>query len=269
MQPSTREGYKKILGNIEDDIGAVLLAETNFERLVKWKRSMENGGFSQHYIKKWFTHLGLVISHGKKLGIDDCVRIKSIREEMRISTPAARHAYLTREQAEQIIEEADRRGWFNLSLSILFRFEYMLRGVDVYGEWQPAEGRQGGIQRNGRLWAKGLTWEMFNPSLASFTKVISKTARSMPEPYEFDVIPSIQNRLLKTPEEKRVGPVILGVDGFPPKSDLMTRRFKIIVRHLDLPDSLRIADARAGGITEAKALVDPYTLRDAAQHTQL
>jgi hypothetical protein len=38
---------------------------------------------------------------------------------------------------------------------------------------------------------------------------------------------------------------------------------------LELPDELRISDARSGGITEAKALVDPKTLSHAAQHTQL
>ena len=104
-----------------------------------------------------------------------------------------------------------------------------------------------------------------------FEKIISKTARTLPEPYEFDLTntPHIQKRLQAIPEEDRVGPVIKMADGMPPRNDLMTKQFKRIVRALGLPDSLRISDNRAGGITEAKALVDPFELRDAAQHTQI
>jgi hypothetical protein len=40
------------------------------------------------------------------------------------------------------------------------------------------------------------------------------------------------------------------------------------VRDLGLPEELQIRDTRSGGITEAKTLVDPYTLQHAAQHTQ-
>lgn len=266
---TTREGYRKVLATIEDGIGNVLISETDIIRMTEWKRHMEANGRSVHYIKKWFTHFGLILSHGKKIGCADCMRIKAIREEMRIKSPASRSVFLNREQAYAIIAEADRRDAPHIALSVLFRFEYMLRGVDVYGEWEPAEGRKGGIQHNGRIWTKGLTWEMFTPDLKSFTKQISKTRDSLPEPYTWDVVSEIRQRLAQTPAECRVGPVITLPHGRPPMNGQVSKGFKRIVRALKLPDELRLADGRAGGITEAKSMVDPYMLRDAAQHTQI
>lgn len=47
---------------------------------------------------------------------------------------------------------------------------------------------------------------------------------------------------------------------------MVGKRFKAIIRHLEMDEALQIRDARAGGITEAKAMVDPHTLQHAAQH---
>jgi hypothetical protein len=190
---------------------------------------------------------------------------------MRIGNPPARSSILTRDQVEAIVEEADHRGLQHISLSFLFGFEFMLRGVSFYGEWELSEGRVGGIQHKGRTWVKGLTWEMFDQDLSKFKIVISKTARSLPEPYEFSLIdvPHLRNRLTSTSHENRHGPVIKLPNGRPPANGIVARGFKAIVRDLGLPDTLRISNSCAGRITEAKGMVDPFTLRDAAQHTQI
>lgn len=106
--------------------------------------------------------------------------------------------------------------------------------------------------------------------LTTFSKVISKTRKSLPDPYDFDLTntPDIRRRLLEIPKEQRTGPVIVMANGRPPKNGGLTRNFKKIVRDLKLPDELQIRDTRSGGITEAKTLVDPKTLQHAAQHTQ-
>ncbi|MDG3089212.1 hypothetical protein P7F88_25450 [Vibrio hannami] len=46
----------------------------------------------------------------------------------------------------------------------------------------------------------------------------------------------------------------------------MSKRFKTVVRALELPDHLQIRDSRSGGITEAKGIVHPTVLQHAAQH---
>lgn len=284
VQPSTRKKYKEWMKRIENAIGEVLISETDFERLMGWRKAMlerkvdgQPAPRSVDFISRWFTHFMIVVSHGIKAGDPDtqahCLRIKAIRGEMRIQSPAARSVAITWDQVEKVVGEADKRGWHQLALSVLLRFEFMLRGVDIYGEWEPADAGAGGIlfEHKGTVkrWVKGLTWEMISSDVSRFDKVISKTVKSLPEPYTFDLtdVPDIRRRLLAIPEEQRVGPVIKMEDGLPPRSDKLTKQFKTIVReHSDLPDDLRLSDNRSGGITEGKDLVEPMTLRDAAQH---
>ncbi|NRB18354.1 MAG: hypothetical protein HRU33_12490 [Rhodobacteraceae bacterium] len=270
VRASTRLQYLKVLAKIEEAIADVLIAETDYIRIMGWKKSMADNGRSTHYIKKWFTHWGLALSHGIKIGVRECRGIKAIREEMRIKTPARRSTFITRPHVEAIVAEADKRKLPNIALAVLIRFEFMLRGVDVYGQWEPSEGREGGIQTDGQIWVDGLTWDMFDSDLTTFSKVISKTRDSMPDPYSFDLTntPDIRRRLSEIPRDQRAGPVIVLKNGRPPKNHVITRTFKAIVRDLGLPEELQIRDTRSGGITEAKTLVDPYTLQHAAQHTQ-
>lgn len=79
----------------------------------------------------------------------------------------------------------------------------------------------------------------------------------------------IRNRLCQIPREKRVGPVIVMTNGQPPKTNVLATAFRRIVKDPDLPKDLQIRDARSGGITEAKGMVDTFELRDAAQHSQV
>ncbi len=269
VRPHTREQYKRELARIEDAIGNVLITDTGFERMATWRRTMQQKGRSVHYIKKWFTHFGLVVSHGIKLEIDHCAKVKAIRGEMRLKTPGSRTVYMESQHVTKLVEAADASGQGYVALALLFRFEFILRGTDVYGVWEPAEGRKGGIQFQGRLWDGGLTWEMFDRDLTRFEKVISKTRDSLPEAYTFDLTltPMLRQRLLAVPIEQRVGPVIVHPDTRrPPSNGEISRSFRKLRDAAGLPKDLQIRDARSGGSTEAKELVNPNILRDAMQH---
>ena len=267
----TRQNYIRTLDRVAAAIGDISIAETDYTMLAGWQSAMEQKGRSVNYIANWFRHFGLALSHGIKLRIPGCLAVKEIRSEMRIKSPPRRSNFMTRDQVNLIVEEADQRGMGYLSLALLFRFEFMLRGVDVYGQWAPADGRKGGLQHNGQFWEDGLTWEMFNRDLTSFKKVISKTRDTLKEPYHFDLTatPEIRKRLMTTPIQERVGPVIIVKDGLPPKYTTVSQAFSRLVKATGLPKGLRISDARSGAITEAQSLVDPMTLRNAAQHTQI
>ena len=271
VRASTRAKYRDILNRVSDAISDVRIEDTTFEVLISWQRAMEKNGRSRHYIKQWFTHFGLAVSHGVKIGADGCARVKAIRGEMRIKNPPKRTMFATPEDVASIVAAADKAGQSWLSLSLLLRFEFILRGVDVYGEWAPSEGHAGGITHNGKHWQRGLTWDMFARDLTYFEKVISKTEDSLPEAYRFDLTatPDIRRRLMAIPHDKRTGPVIVLPDGTPPKDGVITRAFKAHVRSLGLDPRLQIRDARSGGATEAKSLADPFALRDAMQHTQI
>ena len=272
VRPNTRKQYKEVTNMIERAVGSVLLSDTDFSMMRTWQRLMRENGRSASYIKRWFNHLGMILSYGVKIGDDEtrahCLRIKQIRGEMRIKGGARRQVFITRADVDRFVEEADKRGWHYLSLSLLLRFELMLRGVDVYGQWVPAEGREGGIRHHGNIWVDGMTWDMISPDAMKIVKQISKTRDSMPEPYTFDLthLPDLRRRILTTPTDKRTGPLIIDETGLPPKQGMVPKRFKRIVRDLGMDDELQIRDGRAGGITEAKAMVDPHTLQHAAQH---
>lgn len=272
VRSNTRKQYKEVTYMIERAIGSVFLAETDFTRMRAWQRVMREKGRSASYIKRWYNHLSMILSYGIKIGDaetrDDCLRIKAIRGEMRIKGGARRQVFITRQDVDLVVAEADRRGWGHLSLSLLLRFELMLRGVDVYGQWVPAENNEGGIRHHGAIWVDGMTWDMVAPDVSQITKQISKTRDSMPEPYTFDLthLPDLRRRIMAIPMDKRTGPLIVDQSGLPPKQGMVSKRFKIITRHLGLDEALQIRDGRAGGITEAKAMVDPYTLQHAAQH---
>ena len=278
--PQTQDKYRQMLGYIEQAIGNVLIEETDFARIMQWKKAMQDKGRSTHYIKKWFTHWRLIVSHGIKIGVEHCSKVKAIREELRIQNPPRRSNFATREQIEVIVAESDRMNRPHLSLAILMRFEFILRGVDVHGQWIRADGLEGGVRDSGQLWVDGLTWDMFDRGLTRFTKIISKTRKSLTEPYIFDLMntPDIRRRLQTIPKEQRTGPVITLPNGKPPKNGVLSRGFKETLRAVNkrrlaegkatLPEDLQIRDTRSGGITEAKALVDPTTLQHAAQHTQ-
>ncbi|MGB1236139.1 MAG: hypothetical protein ACPG5U_10425 [Planktomarina sp.] len=112
---------------------------------------------------------------------------------------------------------------------------------------------------------------MVAPDLSSMTKVISKTKKSQAEPYTFDLtlVPDLRNMLASVPVDRRFGPLIRMPNGDVPKQYQVSKRFKAIVRKLGLPDHLQIRDCRSDGITEACSLVDPMTLRNSAQHSQV
>ncbi|MCP3969838.1 MAG: hypothetical protein GY717_05895 [Rhodobacteraceae bacterium] len=273
VRTRTREIYKAVLKGVENSVGDVKIDDTDFPLMARWKKAMENKGRSRHYVKNWFTHFGIVNSHGIKLGVTHCAQVKAIRSEMRFKNPAPRSTFMTRGDMARVIERADERGWRWFSLILLLRFEFLLRGIDVHGEWVPAEGETSGITHHGRRWEGGLTWEMFDRDLTRFEKVISKTRDSLPEPYEFNLTytPIVRQRLAETPIAHRVGPVILGPEGKPLGARQVSKRFAVIRKELELPPKLQIRDARSGGGTEVKNLVSngtisPLVVRDAMQH---
>lgn len=271
VSAKTREAYDYWLRMFEKSIAETKIADTDVTVMYSWIDRMQDKGRSTGFIHRFFTHFGLLVTHGILINEPGCADVKAIRSSMRLPTAPARTAIVTRDQMNAIVAEADKRGWHALALSCLFRFEYMLRGVDVYGQWERDLQTEGGIRIHDRVWRHGLTWDMFAPDLSSFEKVLNKTKRSLPEPYRFDLraVPEIRRRLMQVPVAERVGPVIVAEDGLPMRFGRIGKQFKAIVRDLGLPDHLQIRDLRPGAGTEARELASPMEIRDAMGHTQI
>ncbi|NOX40530.1 MAG: hypothetical protein GXP05_08445 [Alphaproteobacteria bacterium] len=156
----------------------------------------------------------------------------------------------------------------------MLQYELILRAVDVRGQWLKSYANEGGIIRGGTRWQDGLTWDMVRDDLTGFEKVVSKTARSAPEPRFFDLVnlPEIQERLAETPADKRVGPVILSMKrgGIPFTRQGWSQAWARYRKLAGIPEEIWMMDTRAGGVTEAKEMgADPWALRDAAQHANV
>jgi hypothetical protein len=148
VDPTTKAGYLKAINQIEAAICDVLIDDTDYTLLMEWVTNMEQNGRSPSYISKWFTHLGFVVSHGIKLEVPRCSVIKAIRGEMRLGAPSEERAeFITRAQYSALLATSDRLAetdpaWRIVSLGMMIRFEFGLRGTDVYGEWQADQGQR-------------------------------------------------------------------------------------------------------------------------------
>jgi len=274
VKANTRHGYLQQLAKLQVAIGHMRIEDLTYEQIKRTQKVMEAKGRSVSYIHRFFNTLRRVARYGKALNIREAAVVAETLGEMRFQVGAGRQVAPTREQVYRIVAAADAAGLPDFALGILLQFELTLRAVDVRGQWLATDDLEGGIVRNGKRWQDGLTWDMFDADLRGFSKVISKTAKSMPEPYYFDLtpLPEIRSRLRLLRPQNPVGPVIRSMrkEGLPYTASGWTQAWARLRKEAGLPKNIWMMDVRAGAVTEAKSLgVDPYALRDAAQHASI
>ncbi len=262
VDPGTKAGYLRFVNVVENAIGDVSIAQTDYSMLMSWVAQMEENGRSESYISRWFLHFGFVVSHGIKLEVPRCSILKAIRSEMRLgSSSQHRLEFISRDQFTTLVAKSDelalaQPGWAIMSLAMMIRFEFGLRGTDVYGEWQTGAGREG-VTNNGKIWVKGLEWQHFNRDMTSLSKVPSKTLKKKNTALTFDLTqtPEIRQRLIDLRGNQITGPVLVNPEtGYPPGTYWFSRRFARLRDACDLPSELQIRDLRAGAATEADLL---------------
>lgn len=266
VKDNTQKDYQHRIARLEATIGPESLADWNHVRIKTWERAMKDAGQSDDYVKKQATMLRILINYGVVIESPDCARLSAIMSKMQFKSPPQRRVAMTRAQAEAVIAAADRAGHTSFGTGLMLMFECALRAVDVRGQWLSAEGADGGIVRNGRRWADGLTWDMIDPETRFLRKVTSKTGAEV----EFDLseLPVLQARLKAIP--RRAGPVILTKSGAPYTVDYWKHQFARFREAAGVPDHVWMMDARAGAITEAKQVgASPADIRDLAGHSDL
>lgn len=262
VDPSTKIGYLKVVNMVEN---AISDGDDRKHQLFN-----DDGLDSKHGNEwavtllyfSWFTHFGFVVSHGIKMEVSRCPIIKAIRSEMRFGNASQeRQEYITRDQFNSLVARADEwakksPSWSIMSLAMMIRFEFGLRGTDIYGEWQP-DNSGGTNSFNGQVWVKGLEWRHFNRDMTSLSKVPSKTIKKKQTALTFDLTqtPKIRQRLLSMRGDRISGPVLLNpATGRPPRRGWVSGRFNTLRDACNLPSELQIRDLRAGAATEADLL---------------
>lgn len=271
VKANTRQTYKHCMDRWMKAIGTLRIGALTFEEIRKIELAMQAKGRTASNIKRMMTMLRILAGYGKALREPGARDVADTLSEMTFASAPRRSVHPTRQQIRAIIDEADARGLFAFATGLLLQWTFLLRSVDVRGQWLPTDGKEGGIIRAGERWQDGLTWDMFDADLTSFEKVISKTARSNPEPLTFTLTPELRTRIRLLSNGRKIGPVIVSERyGEPYTRYSWAQTFRRIRQALDLPADIKIMDTRAGGITEARSLgVDRFDLRDAAGHASI
>lgn len=272
VKANTRRDYDTHLNYWAAAIGDTLIRNITFEFVTSLEAGMKKNGRSIDFIHRKFERLRAIIKHGVLIRATGAKDVRETLSLMTFKMPAKRDVAPSRIQVYRVVVKALRAGYASFATGILLQYELALRAVDVRGQWLPADG-EGGIVNNGRRWTDGLTWEMVDDDLSGFTKVISKTKDSLPDPIRFDLrnLPRIRTLLdaLAAPES-RVGPVILSSTGLPYDKRTWAALWRRFAREGQVPDHIRAMDLRAGAISEADSLgASREVLSQAAQHSDI
>lgn len=273
VKGNTREGYMHWLASIEAVLGHVPVEKTTYELLMKIRQGKEKKGRSVHHIHNWFGALRRVARYGVLVDHPGAARAAEILSNMRITTPPARQSAATRAHIEAIVAEADKEGLRTFAAGILIQWWFGLRAVDVRGIWIDGQ------------WQDGLTWGHFNEDITAFEKVISKTRKSLPEAYHFDltVVPGLRQRLLELrawlhphylqPHMPLALSIAPGKPGRPRTGKAYsesgwTHTWARMREKAGVPSTVWCMDLRAGAITDAASIpgVSISQLRNMAQH---
>ncbi len=270
VKKNTQEGYDETLKKISNTIGHLKIAALNYALLGEIRTTLDQKGRAASSQRKIFSMMSTLAHYAvgplRQQTARDVIQDLS---QIVIRSDAKWQKAPDREFVRAVIDEADARGLFAFATGILFQWTYMLRSVDVRGQWMTASQSEGGVYRNGKRWEDGLTWDMFDEDLTAFSKVISKTRRSLAASMDFELTPELRGRLMLLRNAKGgVGPVIISERYNEPYTRYSwSQAFRRIRDDLGLPNDVWMMDTRAGAITDAKAVVsDAFAIRDAAQH---
>lgn len=270
VKGNTRAHYLSDISYWEEAVGEDDLSNATYAEIKGWLAAMRENGRSDAFIHRKIGMLRIVISYGCALENKQCQRIKSILSEIRVKNSRPRKQAPTRAQVYAVIAAADAAGDAAFALGIMLQYEFALRAVDIRGQWIAAGKDEGGIQRGGKRWQDGLTWDMIDRDVTRIIKTISKTERHSMDDMEFDLslVPAARERLMAAPMESRIGPVIVNRFGEPYHNRSWAAMWREHAETAKVPFEIQLRDCRAGAITEAKDLgADMTSLRDFAGHS--
>jgi len=261
VKANTRKTYDVESAKLDRAIGDEAIADWNQPRIKMWHKGMIEAGRSVSYAHRQVTQLRIITNYGVQIESGPCDRIARILSKMKFPAPRPRQNAMTRDQMEAIVAAADRSGDTSFGTAVMLLFETSLRQADVRGLWVPGKG---GINRHGKRWVDGLTWDMIEGDI--LRKITSKTGAEVA--FDLSQIPALRARLMSiTP---KVGPVFVGRDGLPRSEKAFADTFAKYRAAAGVPKDVLLMDARAGAITEAKASgASPMDIRDMAGHSHL
>jgi hypothetical protein len=242
-----------VLGIIVKAVGKHKIRNLTGKDFRAWHREAgkpaKDGGKPRPWrAKHVLTCVRRVLAYGVTLGNNDCIRPNLILKEMRFPNGPKRRTRQTRAQAEALITAANALGLHSVALANALQFSCGFRQKDCIGEWLPDDGGDGGIQRNGRRWANGITWADIDAA-GVLTKVTTKTGKTVS--HDLALHPMVQAELARIPPEKRVGPLVINErSGQPWQTNPFGVAWRKCADAAGIPFEVQSRDARAGAVSE-------------------
>jgi hypothetical protein len=291
VRSNTRAMYDESLGLLEKTVGSRRLEKltgldfkrwyANFkepavdtEKKAKRRAELAAKGIilppNQERVRRAYKAMQLlriVIGFGVVLNITECFRLSAILKQLEFTSPKARTAAITFEQAKAICDRAIENGQLSIALAQALQFELTLRQIDVIGRWEKVtDANAGGIVDLGQRWRDGLLWSHLDEN-GILTKTTSKVDDVVAE-HDTMAYPFLREIIDRIPPENRVGPMIkFEATGLPYRYRHFSRLWRKIANEVGVPSNVWNRDSRAGGVTEGSdAGADLEHLRHHANH---
>lgn len=257
MRYNGRRHTDALLKRIDGKYGALKLADLGARDFKRWYEDIrwpdgKDGRDITTTAHAAITAVRMMFGFGVMFEIDSqCVRLKAILSEMAFEKGKGRTEVVTVRQCEDVIIASNAAGLHSIALTQALQRNLGIRQKDAIGEWVPnAEPGVSEITRHGRKWLRGLRWEEISNEFI-LTHKMSKSRTGKVIEFDLKLYPMVMAELLKIPEKKRVGPVVIcELTGRPWKQNNFRIRWREMATKAGVPADVMNMDSRAGAITE-------------------
>ncbi len=194
------------------------------------------------------VQLRILVKYAVTIGVPGAIEFRQVLRETEFPTTPAREKAPSFEQAMKLVKAALESDNRSIAIATLGQFEFTERRVSIIGAWE-----------NG-VWRPGWIWQGISPDwiITYWQNKVGAVRRQ----YDLKSTPLLLDLLKATPEDQRIGPVVVcEATGIPWRKRHYATKFREVARAAGLPDDLWSMDMRAGGATEADTLPG-VTIRD-------
>lgn len=252
----TARGYDDMLAIIAHDVGERTISPV---REGGWERPRLTGADFRRWHAEWSAPAGegldprhargrycmvllrVLFSYAVEIGVPGAVDQRAVLNSIRLPTRPARHSAPTREQVLALVRVALEKGWRSIAITTLAQFEFTERRTHIIGCWE------------GDRWTRGWTWG--NISRDWIIRYTQTKVGVVEREFDLRTTPALLELLQRTPEDRRVGPVIISErTGKPWSVNNYIMAFSRIRKAAGVPADIWSMDMRAGGATEAGSI---------------
>lgn len=274
----SRVNRDDLMRRLDIEHGDMPLSDIKARLLLRWHERWGEGG-KVAMAHSLIAALRSLCKFGKTILEDaDCTRIKDALHDMRFPMPKPRGEIVTAAQVVAIRALAHERGQPAIALAQAFQFECTLRQKDVIGEWVPnSEPGITEVTRGNEKWLRGLRWEEIDRNLI-LVHVTSKRQKELV--VDLKLAPMVMEELAVaypgfTSARRDLLPakgaiVLLARTQAPYPAWVFRRDWRLLARHVGVPDHVYNMDNRAGAISEATdSGASLESVRHAATHSDI